>query len=40
VQIPEWDYRDHYAGALVAVSGLLAAVLIEPQADLRRFRRT
>jgi hypothetical protein len=29
-----------YAGALVAVSGLLAAVLIEPQADLRRFRRT
>jgi MFS family permease len=28
-----------YAGALVAALGLVAAVLIQPQADLRRFRR-
>jgi MFS transporter, ACS family, D-galactonate transporter len=28
-----------YAGALVAILGLLAAILIDPEADLRRFRR-
>jgi MFS family permease len=28
-----------YAGALVATLGLVAAILIEPQADLQRFRR-
>jgi MFS family permease len=28
-----------YAGSLVAALGLMAAVLIQPQADLQRFRR-
>lgn len=28
-----------YAGALVAILGLLAAILIDPEADLQRFRR-
>jgi hypothetical protein len=39
---PEAGFRTGYlyAGALVAASGLLGAVLIEPQADLRRFCRT
>jgi MFS family permease len=38
---PEAGFRTGYicAGALVAASGVLAAVLIEPQADLRRFRQ-
>jgi MFS family permease len=38
---PEAGFRAGYlyAGALVAAAGLLAAVLIHPQADLRRFRR-
>lgn len=29
-----------YAGALVTVLGLLAAILINPESDIRRFRRT
>ncbi|MEA3133836.1 MAG: hypothetical protein QOG17_1682 [Gammaproteobacteria bacterium] len=38
---PEAGFRTGYvyAGALVASAGVLAAVLIHPQADLRRFRR-
>ena len=28
-----------YAGVLVAILGLLAAILINPESDLRRFRR-
>lgn len=39
---PEAGFRTGYlyAGALVCVLGVLAAILIEPQADLRRFHRT
>ena len=38
---PQTGFRTGYlyAGALVAMLGLLAAVLIDPQADLQRFRR-
>jgi hypothetical protein len=37
---PEAGFRTGYlcAGALVAAAGLLAAALIHPQADLRRFQ--